>query len=948
MLKFLFRYLALIRLVLTRLWSHPGLTLLALMGIVLSVGLVNSASFFAKAVDQVILWQELDDFSAMTGRPPFSTSLYTFASARAPLSLQDVEELSHHVANTLATEVGLPIRHQGLEVHSGNMMLRPKEGSQYGGEEDSYLESTDIVYIANVGEYIKLVAGDPIDENIPSEGVLDVWMHTRMAEKMGINVGEEFNIGINVVAEPIPIRVRGVWEATDPEDPFWFENPNATLQSKLLVRRQDYLTFVQPMIPGKTWYVSWHIILEDNKVLPDYTEEYLDGFQRAMNIINKYVPDVSINMPPLDPLESFVQRGNTLTILLLSFNLPAFGFLAYFLILTSAIIARWQQRETSTLVSRGIRPTSILTITLVEEIVLFIIGTPLGVGFGMLIAIGMGYTSSFLSYVQRDPLPISLRGITIPMTIVALAITLLARLMPALKATRLSSIAVDREHARPQSPPFWYRAYLDFLLLLPTSYAYRQLVDKGTLALLVKDKPEDLYQDPLLILVPALFILTMGLLSLRIFPLIMRLIDFISSFLPWVSPHLALRQLGRQSHVYINPLLLVIVSLALGVYMLSMAASLDQWLIDRMYYQTGTDLSFAVYPPGYGQEDGSTESILSGEWIPTPAEFQGIPGVLGATRVGNYSMSTSQPGTGDVRGQFMAVDRTSFGAVSWFRKDFSDESLGGLMNHLAQWSNAVLVSEKFYEENHLRVGDEINIRIGINYELIVNSKFTVAGTYKYFPTVYEDEKAVIIGNLDYLNFYVGMTVPHDIWLRIQDNVTGEAVLEKIPVLDVQTAREGDARERILEEQSKFERVGVFGTLSVGFIAAVVMATMGLLIYTYASLQERLHRFTILRAVGLQRRQITTQVVLEYAILTGYGAVMGAVIGASASQLFVPLFRITEELGQVVLPTLIPIIARDRVTQLVTGFVIFIVLTEVIVIAKALSQRAYTMLKGVFG
>jgi putative ABC transport system permease protein len=157
----------------------------------------------------------------------------------------------------------------------------------------------------------------------------------------------------------------------------------------------------------------------------------------------------------------------------------------------------------------------------------------------------------------------------------------------------------------------------------------------------------------------------------------------------------------------------------------------------------------------------------------------------------------------------------------------------------------------------------------------------------------------------------------------------------------------DAEDLIRTEQAQFERVGVFGTLSVGFLAAVAMAAMGLLIYTYASLQDRIRRFTILRAVGLQRRQISTQVIMEYLFLTSFGAIAGALIGAGASHFFVPLFRVTGEQG-VPLPTLIPIIAQDKVAQLVVVFVAFIVLSEVVVIARALSQRAYTMLKGVWG
>lgn len=947
MIKLLLRFISVTRLAVKRLWNHPGLTVLALLGVVFAVGMVNSASFFAKAVDQVILNQELADFSKMTGRPPFSTSIYTFSSGRAPISLQHAEKLAtDHVAVTLSSEVGLPIQHTGLEVHSGNMMLRSKEGASYATSEQDYLESTDIVYIAGVSDEIEILDGDPLDEDDTSGEALDVWMHTRMAEKMGINVGEEFNLGINVASTPITIRVRGFWQAKDITSDFWFENPDATLQNKLLVRRQGYIKFVEPIVPGKTWFVNWHIILDESEVLPDRTVEYIEGFERSIIVINKFLPDARINTPPLDPLKSFVQRGNTLTILLLGFNLPALGFLLYFLVLTSAIIARWQVRETATLVSRGMRPSSILTLTMVEESILFLVGTPIGIAAGMGLAQVMGYTDSFLSFTTRDPLPTALRGVTIPMTLVALAVTMVARILPAIQATRQSLVDVERERARPQRSPFWHRAYLDFLLLLPTLYAYRQLTRYGTLALLVRDRPEDLYQDPLLILVPALAILTFALLTLRIFPLIMRAIDVIASLTPWATPHLALRQLGRESQAYVNPLLLVIVSLALGVYTISMAASLDQWLVDRMYYRAGSDLSFSVYPPPTEGDSFSSSTPISGEWIPLPTQFEALDGVAKATRVGDYGMNTSLPSSGNINGRFIAVDRADFASVAWFRNDFANEPLGGLMNQLAAWSNAVLIPEDLFEENHLQIGDEINMRVSINYEFNVSTPFKVAGTYKYFPTVYED-KIAFIGNLDYLTFYVGMVVPHKIWTHLDEGVIGESVIDQVPKLNVIAAHPADAEDLIRTEQAKFERVGVFGTLSVGFLAAVAMAAMGLLIYTYASLHDRLRRFTILRAVGLQRRQISTQVIMEYLFLTSFGAIAGALIGAGASHFFVPLFRVTGEQG-VPLPTLIPIIAQDKVAQLVVVFVAFIVLSEVAVIARALSQRAYTMLKGVWG
>ena len=559
----------------------------------------------------------------------------------------------------------------------------------------------------------------------------------------------------------------------------------------------------------------------------------------------------------------------------------------------------------------------------------------------------MGNTSSFLSFTSRPALPISFRGLNIPLTLMALLVTLLARLIPAVRSARLSAIEVDRERARPVRPPFWYRAYLDVILLVPTFYAYQQLQRQGSLSMLVKDRPEDLYQDPLLVLLPALFILAISLISLRLFPLIMRGLDLIANVIPWTTPHLALRQLSRSSLTYINPLLLVITSLALGVYTLSMAASLDQWLVDRMHYSVGTDLSFKVWPVTTDDEV-LRSSTLTGEWVPLPANFADVPGIEAATRVGSYRMTVELMGRGNISGRFMAIDRWDFPRVAWFRDDFAQESLGALMNQMAQYQDAVLVSREVMEQNNLAIGDTVVIRVGINYELYVEKPFTIAGVYEYFPTVYEDDQMTFIGNLDDLTFSVGMTVPHDIWARMEPRSTGEDVAKALPVtLRIQSSNAAETAKLVAKEQAKHERVGVFGTLSVGFLSAVVMAIMGLLIYTYASLQERLHRFTILRAVGLQRSQISVQVILEYLFLTAYGAVAGALVGSAASNLFVPFFRITGEKG-VPLPPLIPIIAADKVRWLVLAFVAVIVLMEVAVIARALSRRAYVLLRGVWG
>ena len=920
--------------------SHPSLTFLALLGIILAVGLVTSIAFFSQAVDQVVISQELGAFSDMTGRPPFSTRIYTFPSTRQPLTLQQAEDQAPHVAETMAKEVGLPLLHLGLEVDSGNLALMPGKDSVLYGDGKTSLSTVSATYVHGISAHMEIIGGDALDEG-QSGDVLDVWMHTKMAEKIGTQIGESFEIGVNLRSNKIPIRIRGFWQAKDATDPFWFSDPDAKLDEVLLVRRNDYISRIQPLISARTRLVNWHIILDDEALIPSEARNYLKGFERSLAILQKFVPDARLNTPPLDPLETFVDREFTLTTLLLGFNIPAFGFLIYFLILTSVIIARWQRRENAILVSRGMSLTGILNLTFVEEMLLFVVGYPLGIAFGMALAWLMGYTDSFLTFTSREALPVSLQGMNIPLTIIALGIALLARLGPVLQDARHSVLDEERERARPIKGPFWYRFYLDLLMLIPTAYAYRQLADQGSLSELVDAETGELYSDPLLILVPALFVLTGALIGMRLFPFIMRLLDRLSIVTPWLSLHLALRQLGRQSQSYINPLLLVIISLALGVYTLSMAASLDQWLVDRMFYFAGADLTFE---PAVNSGDDGVVVPPDGAWIPQPIQFAELPGVSTATRVGDFPARTTMAATGRVRGRFLGLDRLTFPDVAWFRYDFAREDLGSLMNRLALAPDAILVSQDFLEENHLNIGDQVSLLVSINVELGVDSPFTIVGTYDYFPTVYPDEQITFIGNLDYLSSFLGITVPHNLWLQLNEGASGEAVLKSMSTLGMTTTKEKDVDQIIKKEQAQMERVGVFGTLSIGFLAATIMATLGLLIYSYASLQDRLYRFSVLRAIGLMRSQIVGQVVLEYTFLTAYGSTVGALVGILASELFIPFFRVTGDEG-IPLPPLIPVIVQDGIGSLAVTFAIFIIVMEMIVIVSALYSRLFGLLKG---
>ena len=111
--------------------------------------------------------------------------------------------------------------------------------------------------------------------------------------------------------------------------------------------------------------------------------------------------------------------------------------------------------------------------------------------------------------------------------------------------------------------------------------------------------------------------------------------------------------------------------------------------------------------------------------------------------------------TEHARGRFIAIDRQEFPTVAWFRHDFANESLGGLMNRLAVLPNGILVSQQIMDEFHVQIGDNVPLQVAANNDLIANAMFSVVGSYTYFPTVYEEEDPLtIVGNMEFISALV--------------------------------------------------------------------------------------------------------------------------------------------------------------------------------------------------
>ena len=204
-------------------------------------------------------------------------------------------------------------------------------------------------------------------------------------------------------------------------------------------------------------------------------------------------------------------------------------------------------------------------------------------------------------------------------------------------------------------------------------------------------------------------------------------------------------------------------------------------------------------------------------------------------------------------------------------------------------------------------------------------------------------KTAVIGNLDYLYDQIGATYLHDLWFKIDPDSDPEVMKTEIENRKTYINIWLDTRDSIAAEMARIERVGVFGVLTIGFLGAATLSGIGLMVYNYASLQERIFRFTVMRAIGLSLRQLVGQVGIEYLILMVYGIAGGAGVGGLSAWLFTRFFQAADQ-DVLYPPTLLPRVAWDHIAHISGVFVAVLVVAQGIVIAAALRRGVFQALR----
>lgn len=919
-----------------RLQARPIMTVAILLGLTVSVALMMSVPLYADAVNYRLLQERLAAQTERNSRPPFAY-LYSYVGAwHDPVEQAAVEPITDYLFTSGADTLGLAAEEQVVHYETGDFRLFPADVERVT-DRKAGIDIFKFSYTSELADHIEITAGS-WPQAAAGNDVVEMILPEATAEMFELEVGQSYltydlrsSLGRPLT---IPVRLAGVWQPLDADDPFWLYAPE-NYADRMSIAEGSWTDRIATTLSDEIYLATWYLVLDGSRVTTAQVDRLMSGAEAVDRELTRLLPETEPLQSPAPPLAGYRRDARALTVQLLTFNVPTIALALAFTALVIGLVVDERRNETAVMRSRGETVGQILSRFLLEGGLIGLAALLLGSGLAWLFTRWMGQIRSFLDFSAGT----QLRVLFVPMGwwigIGTVAFFLFTAVWPMRQAAQFTIVSYRETQARERQRPWWQRSYLDLVLLAVAIWGTWQLRQQGGVLADGVLPQGGIFDNPILFLLPALVILASILLFLRILPFFMEGLSRLLVFTESIALLQATRNLSRTASFFTTPFILLSVTVSLSIYTASLARTMDFQLFDESWYEIGADLNLFTSPKPFGDQErfgggfGSVNDNASDTYLFLPvSEYENVDGLELATRVGQFTADVSV-GSGSVEVDYLGIDYDTFPQIAYWREDFSRYRLGTLMNGLAEHENGLLVSESFLDAHDLQAGDSLPLQINLETGSLVLTS-TISGSFELFPTWYPSEDPeLVVGRLDSLFEQVGTEFPYRLWMntngRLDDDVLQDGLFERRII----GSTWNEPFSRVQSEQTQPARQGLFGLLSIGFVAAVLLTVVGFFLYMFFSFRRRFVELGVLRSVGLPFATLIRLLAWELALLMGSGLTWGSLMGIVVSFLFIPYLQVGRDPADLVPPYLVEI-AWNSVWQVYVlfGLLFLVVLAAV--------------------
>ncbi|WP_058306653.1 ABC transporter permease [Gracilibacillus massiliensis] len=930
--------MATIKIIIRKMLKNRWLTISLFLGLLITVSLVSSIPTYTSGVLHKLLVGELEDYKIEKQEYPgeftFSVNYSKDEDINRLSTLNRIEKFNQQMIK----DTGLP---KVTEVTI--LSTSPQRVSLQG---ESQEKSARILSLSNIEDHITITDGRiPISKQV--EGVYEVLVPEKALLDREMVLGNTLTIGEGETK--YQVQPVGTFRVKDTNDPYWSLSPNAYSQDFIILEG----LFKDQLLKNNAE------LLETSKFITafDYAAFKSNDIPQLLNLERKVNAEISammetiilVDFPTQNILSSYLQKGEQLKTMLWSLNVPVLIMLGIYLFMVSRLIVQRQLNEIAVLASRGANRVQILVIYFIEIAILgviaFIIGPYIGLQFCKL----LGATNGFLEFVNRTALPIEILPTSYLYGLIAVIVSVVMVMIPVYFASNQSIVHQKQTNKKRAKHFKGFTLLIDLSLIALAIYGLFSF-QKRQKALASVMPGEDVYIDPVLFFLPALFIIGLGLFILRIYPFLLKIIYRIGEKFWSVSLYSTFLQVSRSTKQYQFLMVFLIMTIGVGLYSASAARTINNNLEEQILYQNGADLQLEIrwesneiiagnqsVPANVTieEEEEVTEEVDTKEIVYSEPPFEPytqLNGVEHATKVfkkepvqveakGNQLFST----------EMLGIEPKEFGQTAWFKPSLLPHHWYNYLNLLAKEPSAVLISSSVSNSLGVKEGDYLTIE----WDGADRAEFVVYGIIDYWPTFNpiaetEDNKnpSLIVANLAYIQNLMGLE-PYQVWLKTTPETTRNELYQSIKQDKLPVSNMKDIQPQLIQLKTSAFLLGINGTLTLGFIIAMMITFIGFLLFWILTIKSRTLQYGVYRAMGFPVHKLVAMLTWEQLMTSGMACLFGVAIGGITSRLFVPLFQLSFDPQTIVPP--FQVIFDPSDTWRIYGFVGFMLVVGLIIL-----------------
>lgn len=572
-------------------------------------------------------WVQVAGYGARDG-----ASLETFRSSARGEARTTMGSLLRPGASFLATSELIPV-----SVAPGR---KPVATGAAGPELAAY---------PDLAGHIEPVASMPA-ASVPPGSDWPATVSEQAASHLGVRAGDRYCLA-DTVGGYFCVRVVEVWRARDPSDGWW--GPRHVPTASLLVDPDTYTAILKGLSQVES--SAFATFTPVPAAFRQYqVPDVLDRLRQLRGHYTVARSDTVISTGLDTGLQAYWDRfqGAAFATELVAAQIVLVAL--FYLAFASGHVLDQQRAELAVWRSRGWRRRSVWALLMLEMALLALLALPLGIALG-----AAGTAASVRAVYGELPAAFLLAdvGVLWQPALLSAAVGLGVVTVRAADVSRGGLLQARRLASRPRLRPWWQWRQLDLLLAVVgvLLLARVPLLSRGAAA--VGGGP-----DPAALAAPGAAAVLLALPALRLLPPAARLVGLAGR---GVGAALAAWQLSRRPLQHSLLALLLLLTIALGVFAAAYRTTQSRNALDRVAYAVGADVRVQ----------------FSGDLAMPPAVLAAA-NLRDAEATSLVYRGAGQPGTAPMEPTVLGVEPSSFGRVAWSRPGLNTDPLDRLLGRL--------------------------------------------------------------------------------------------------------------------------------------------------------------------------------------------------------------------------------------------------------------------------